>query len=110
MKYLKILFLWLLLAAIIGCQSSETQTPGTPAVPGKVLNYTFEVVNTYPHDPAAFTQGLVYYQGALYESTGLNGQSSIRKVDLQTGEVLKKAEVAPQYFAEGLALLKGQAY
>ena len=110
MKYLKILFLTLLLSAVIGCQSGETQAPGTPAVPAKVLNYTFEVVNTYPHDPAAFTQGLVYYQGALYESTGLNGQSSIRKVDLQTGEVLKKTEVSAQYFAEGLALFNGQAF
>jgi glutamine cyclotransferase len=117
MEFLKILFLMLPLFS--GCQSGqakaikqggENQTPIAAAVPGRVVNYTYEVVQTYPHDPAAYTQGLVYYQGALYESTGLNGLSSIRKVELQTGQVLKKVDVPAQYFAEGLAILNGQAY
>ncbi len=91
-------------------QRGESQPPNQYPAPSRITTYTFEVVNVYPHDPAAFTQGLVYHQGALYESTGLNGQSSIRKVDLQTGEVLKKVDVHPQFFGEGLALLNGRAY
>ncbi len=80
------------------------------AVPFRVSNYTYEVINSYPHDPAAFTQGLVYHQGLLYESTGLNGQSSLRRVELQTGQVLKKVEVPQQFFAEGLALFNNRLY
>jgi glutaminyl-peptide cyclotransferase len=91
-------------------QRGESQQPNHYPAPLRITSYTFEVINTYPHDPEAFTQGLVYHQGALYESTGLNGQSSIRKVDLQTGEVLKKVDVPPQFFGEGLALLHGRAY
>lgn len=80
------------------------------AVPFRVSNYTYEVINTYPHDPAAFTQGLVYHQGLLYESTGLNGQSSLRRVELQTGQILRKVDVPQQFFAEGLALFNNRLY
>lgn len=61
-----------------------------------------EVVKVYPHDRGAFTQGLVYRDGYLYESTGLNGRSSLRKVKLDTGEVVQRVEVDAAYFAEGL--------
>jgi len=60
-------------------------------------------LNTYPHDPAAYTQGLIFRNGFLFESTGLNGRSSLRKVQLETGEVVQQERVDPQYFAEGLA-------
>ncbi len=60
------------------------------------------VVQTYPHDPEAFTQGLLYRDGFLYESTGLKGQSSLRKVRLETGEVVQRTNVDDRYFAEGL--------
>lgn len=60
------------------------------------------VVNVYPHDRGAFTQGLVYRDGFLYESTGLNGRSSLRKVDLATGKVLQQVDVDAKHFAEGL--------
>jgi glutamine cyclotransferase len=63
----------------------------------------YRVVHTYPHDPQAYTQGLLYEDGYLYESTGLNGRSSLRMEDLETGRVLQKADVPNQYFAEGLA-------
>ncbi len=63
---------------------------------------TYQVVNVYPHDPAAFTQGLIYLDGYLYESTGLYGESSLRKVDLETGAVLQELDLDPDYFAEGL--------
>ncbi len=64
---------------------------------------SYRVVHTYPHDPHAYTQGLIYEDGYLYESTGLNGRSSLRMVDLETGRVLQRAVVPDQYFAEGLA-------
>ncbi len=62
----------------------------------------YRVVHTYPHDPRAFTQGLVFVDGHLYESTGLNGQSSLRMVDVETGRVLQEQPVDRKYFAEGL--------
>ena len=69
--------------------------------------YGFIVKNTYPHDPQAFTQGLFYKDGFLYESTGLNGRSSVRKVELTTGKVLQKKDVSADYFGEGIAELDG---
>jgi glutaminyl-peptide cyclotransferase len=63
---------------------------------------TYEVINVFPHDPQAFTQGLIYLDGFLYESTGLYGQSSLRKVELETGEVLQQVDLSSEYFAEGL--------
>ena len=63
---------------------------------------TYKVVHTYPHDSNAFTQGLIYLDGRLYESTGLNGRSSLRMVDLATGGVLQKYDLPLEYFGEGL--------
>ncbi|MGD0731512.1 MAG: glutaminyl-peptide cyclotransferase [Terracidiphilus sp.] len=63
---------------------------------------TYRVIHTYPHDPQAFTQGLIYLDGHLYESTGLEGKSSLRMVDLESGRVLQRQDVPSQYFAEGL--------
>lgn len=68
--------------------------------------YTYEVVHTYPHDVHAFTEGLLYLNGVLYESTGLEGHSSIRKVQLESGRVLQKIAIAPQYFGEGIVVWK----
>lgn len=62
----------------------------------------YQVVHTFPHDSNAFTQGLVYVDGKLYESTGREGHSSVRTVDLATGWVLKEYELPPEYFGEGL--------
>lgn len=62
----------------------------------------YRIVHTYPHDPDAFTQGLVFVGGHLYESTGINGKSSLRMVDLESGRVLQEQPVDSKYFAEGL--------
>lgn len=62
----------------------------------------YRVIHAYPHDPQAFTQGVIYLDGHLYESTGLYGQSTLREEDLETGRVLKEVSVPSQYFAEGL--------
>jgi glutaminyl-peptide cyclotransferase len=74
------------------------------AVPAVIPSLDYSIVHTYPHDPDAFTQGLLFHDGVLYESTGRNGFSSVRKVKLETGEVLQKTDVPEMYFAEGLAL------
>ena len=78
------------------------QAPGGSAVPV----YGYSVVATYPHDAAAFTQGLQYLDGFLYEGTGLNGRSSIRKVKLETGAVLQKRDLDRQHFGEGITIWK----
>jgi len=62
----------------------------------------YQVAHVYPHDSRAFTQGLIYVDGHLYESTGLNGRSSIRMEDLSTGRVLQHYDLAAEYFGEGL--------
>ena len=77
---------------------------------GQVWRYSYDVVNTFPHDGKAYTQGLVFLDGNLLESTGLNGQSTLREVELPTGRVLRQVTVADQYFAEGLTVLGGKAY
>jgi len=71
------------------------------ALPGQAAD-TYRLKHTYPHDPHAFTQGLVFVDGHLYESTGINGQSSLRMVDLDTGRVLQEQPVDSKYFGEGL--------
>ncbi len=68
----------------------------------------FRVVRTFPHDPGAYTQGLVFSEGVLYESTGRYGSSSVRRVDLETGEVLAIRELSDEYFGEGLAMVGGE--
>jgi len=67
--------------------------------------YTYKIVNVFPHDNSAFTQGLVYHRGFLYEGTGLNGHSSLRKVRLETGEVVQRVDLAPEYFGEGITIV-----
>jgi len=69
-----------------------------------------KVLKTFPHDPQAFTQGLEYYGGFLYESTGETGQSSVRKIELETGKVLQKTELGSEYFGEGLTIFRGKIY
>lgn len=66
--------------------------------------YPVTVINTYPHDPDAFTQGLVFKDGFLYEGTGLNGKSSLRKVDLRTGKILQIKQLPSYFFGEGITV------
>src|SRR5262245_24081899 len=81
------------------------QMPSIPAASrAPVYNYT--IVHSYPHDPGAFTEGLEFHDGFLYESTGLNGKSSIRKVKLETGEVLQNRNLSRDYFGEGITFWK----
>jgi glutaminyl-peptide cyclotransferase len=97
------LFLVAAALAACSCSSSVTEAGGIP-------EYTYQVVHTYPHDIGAFTEGLFYYKGFLYESTGKNGESSIRKVKLETGEVLQKRDLSEDYFGEGIINWKDKLY
>lgn len=72
--------------------------------------YSYQVVNTYPHDITSYTQGLEFYKGVLYESTGQYGESKLRAVDYRTGKVLKNISLLPSYFGEGLTVLKDKIY
>jgi len=72
--------------------------------------YNYEIVNEFPHDKNAFTQGFEFYNGFFYESTGNYGKSTLRKVDISSGEVLQKIDIDKQYFAEGLTIFKNKIY
>jgi glutaminyl-peptide cyclotransferase len=90
----------------------HTTVAPTPsvAVGPDVVHYTYRVIQSYPHDPGAFTQGLQWQDGNLYEGTGLHGRSSIRRVDLATGAVLQQRGLAPEYFGEGITILGDRLY
>lgn len=87
---------WSLIFASILAPTSATATVFQPKL------YGYRVVRVYPHDPNAFTQGLIYFDGHLYESTGLRGRSSLRMLDLKTGAVLREFNLSGQLFGEGL--------
>jgi glutaminyl-peptide cyclotransferase len=70
----------------------------------------YRVINEYPHDHEAYTQGLVIDNGELFEGTGLNGRSSLRRVDLQTGSILQETELSEDYFGEGIAIVRNRIY
>jgi len=70
--------------------------------------YTYQVINTYPHDQDAYTQGLIFESGFLYEGTGRYGRSSLRKVELETGKVLQRHQLRSHYFGEGITIWGNQ--
>lgn len=76
----------------------------------KPILYGYEIVNTYPHDTKAYTQGLEYYNGFLYETTGRRGQSTLRKVEIETGKVLQKIDLDKEYFGEGMTIFNNKIY
>jgi glutaminyl-peptide cyclotransferase len=103
----------LALLALLGCRqpAAPPAQPAQPAVerrapaPAAPERLRVRVVATYPHDTGAYTQGLLWHDGTLYESTGQYGESTVRQVELATGRVLRQAELPRQYFGEGLALV-----
>lgn len=72
--------------------------------------YTYKIINTFPHDIKAYTQGLEFFRDTLFESTGQRGQSSLRKVDYKTGSVYQKVDLDPKYFGEGITVLNDKLY
>jgi len=97
MKRLRFIFVIIGLLGLASCQQNTQEL-----VP--------EIINTYPHDSNAFTQGLLYTDGKLYESTGLRGRSSLREVKIDSGSVIRKLDLDKKYFAEGLAHVNDKLY
>jgi len=95
-----------------GCRSGAITNRANKKDPEResVRTFEYEIVHVYPHDPDAFTQGLIFHDGRLLESSGGVGRSSLRRVELETAEVLQKVDVPQPYFAEGITLLKGKIY
>jgi glutamine cyclotransferase len=87
-----------------------SKDPASPVSSAPLSNYTYQIIEEFPHRQDAFTQGLYYYNGFLYESTGLYGNSSLRKVDLTTGTVLDSLALQNQYFAEGMTIFQNRIY
>ncbi|PWT94342.1 MAG: glutamine cyclotransferase [Blastocatellia bacterium] len=111
MNRLALLTLFLLSLSFSNCNSNPTPGKSTnSAVNESPKHLTYEVVKVYPHDPDAFTQGLEVHNGKMIESTGEVGRSSLRSVEVETGDVKKKVEVPPPYFAEGITELNGKIY
>ena len=97
---LVVLFLLAACCPFLIAQASPKTTP----------EYTFAVVRVFPHDTTAYTQGLTYRDGFLYEGTGRNGQSSLRKVSLDTGEVIQHVDLGPEFFGEGITIIKDRVF
>jgi glutaminyl-peptide cyclotransferase len=91
-------------AAAIASAASAAAAAAAATAATEIPRYSYRVVNTYPHDPQAFTQGLIFKDGFLYESTGLKGQSSIRKVELESGKVLMQTQLPADVFGEGITV------
>jgi len=104
MRTVFLLLTLVLLAGAVVVPRASDGPPAEPAAGASVPVYGYRVVRSYPHDPGAFTQGLVYHDGFLYEGTGMHGRSSIRRVRLETGEVLQMRHLDPRYFGEGIAI------
>lgn len=121
----------LALAAVAACGDGDATAEGTVALPpgmGQIPSepapgpppavpfspqtpvYAAREVRSWPHDRQAFTQGLLVHDGTLYESTGLEGRSSVRQVRLETGEVLRRADTPARYFGEGIAIVGDRLY
>jgi len=103
--------------SVLSCSGSPTNSTlvnkpvsPTPAKSGPAPVYTYEIVKSYPHDPNAFTEGLYFKDGFLYESTGEEKKSSLRKVELETGKVVQKWDLPPEDFGEGISEINGKIY
>lgn len=124
--YFFIVFIFLSLASCNGSSSNSNNSSNKPNTnvsnttpktnSGPVPVYSYDIVKTYPHDGKAFTQGLVFYNGVFYEGTGgskARGDdffSSLRKVEIETGKVLQKSDLAPDYFGEGITIFNDKIY
>jgi len=97
--------LFVMLGVIFPCSCSNLTKFPTPDV---IPVYTYKVVNAYPHDRNAYTQGLVFENGVFYEGTGLYGRSTLRRVDLKTGDILQLYELPAQFFGEGVTIYENK--
>ena len=97
--------------AVSNSKPNVNSTPtANPTKSGPLPVYGYEIVKAYPHDPKAFTEGLYYNDGFLYESTGEERESTLRKVELETGKVVQKFDLPSEDFGEGISMLNGKIY
>jgi glutamine cyclotransferase len=114
MKLVKLSLLWIIFFLCSG--SAQVADEGQKNPPYSILKNTkapissIKVINIFPHDLEAFTQGLLYYNGYLYESTGLYGKSTLRKVNIKSGKVLQEFKLDQNYFAEGITIHANKVY
>ncbi len=104
---------WLFLVLAAACGASGGAPPPSPSPPPPEPQTPvdgYRIVREYPHDRGAFTQGLFFHEGALYESTGLHGESTLRRVELETGDVLAQHRLLPNFFGEGSAIADGRIH
>jgi glutaminyl-peptide cyclotransferase len=109
----RLLLFLLPLAILASCAKKEpepTSKPESTTPAPTVPNASYEIIATYPHDAKAFTEGLQFYKGELYESTGLNGHSTLRRVELKTGKVLQSIDIDSKYFGEGFVIFGDKIY
>ncbi len=95
--------------ALAACKNKDNNGDGKPHL-NETKIMTYSIVATYPHDTSSYTQGLLIYNGQLYEGTGLEGRSKLIKVDLATGKPLQKIDLDPKYFGEGVTILNDTVY
>ena len=95
-------------SATLGLQAQAVRN--VPPVMSKAPKYGYTVVRSYPHDPKAFTQGLEFFDGFLYEGTGQKGRSGVRKVEIETGKVVQEERLHAQYFGEGITVSQGKLF
>ena len=111
---MRLLIVFFSVLTAIGCSggasSPKPNINASPARSAPLPVSGYEIVKTYPHDPEAYTQGLLFHNGFLYEGTGQEGHSSLRKVEIETGKVLQKFDLPRESFGEGIALLGDKIY
>jgi glutamine cyclotransferase len=90
--------------------ANSTGAPTSSSPEAALPTYGIEIIRTIPHDAHAFTEGILFHNGDLYESTGLHGQSSVRKLDPETGKLLKRLNIDAAYFGEGIVIVKDKLY
>ena len=100
----------ILLLALLGTWMPLERSAAADAPSEDIPTDSYTLVKAWPHDRGAFTEGLVFWDGMLIESTGLNGHSALRKVELETGRILQEVKLPDQYFGEGIAVLGGRIF
>ncbi len=105
-----------LLFSAFACSESKSEIKTENKINAKIetpapkKEYKIKIIRTWQHDNEAFTQGLIYHKGFLYESTGLNGKSSLRKIDPKSGKILKNIKITDKYFSEGITIYDNKIY
>jgi len=107
MKQYYILFA---LPFLFACGNTKPSDPNNTSTASEVKNLSFSVVATYPHDTSSYTQGLIVYNGNLYEGTGNYGHSKLKQVDLSTGKSIREISLSSNYFGEGITILRDTVY